>query len=99
MKSKQMLQMMATRCLEGGPMKRRQDARTILAMSSELDEEAARTYLERFVRKWELGEPSKRMPAPVRRRPMAPLEQRVHASLARPEEAKTAVLVIDVPAR
>ena len=99
MKSKQMLQMMATRCLEGGPMKRRQDARTILAISGGFDEETARTYLERFAKKWGLGEGAARAPAPVRRRPMTPLEQRVHASLARTDDAPAPVLVIDVPAR
>ena len=49
MKTRHTLQNLALRYLEGGPMRRRADAATLLEMAPDLSEEAARIYLERFV--------------------------------------------------
>lgn len=81
MKTRHTLQSLALRYLEGGPMRRRADAATLLEMAPDLSEESARIYLERFVAKWGLLEGESRPSAMIRRRPMSELEERVVAAL------------------
>ncbi len=81
MKTRHTLQNLALRYLEGGPMRRRADAATLLEMAPDLSEDSARIYLERFVAKWGLLEGESRPSAMIRRRPMSELEERVVAAL------------------
>lgn len=90
------LRRLATRYHDDGPARRRADARTILAILDELDDQAARVFFARFVQKWGLddeGEPQEPVaetpPAEiiplVRRRPMLDLERAVIEELERDE--------------
>lgn len=84
MKVQEMLRQLALRCEQDGPIRRQQDAATILSMVDALDEDAARTYLERFVDKWRLAPAREEHPAHsplARRRPMSDLERRVYLEL------------------
>ena len=98
MKLKEMVERVGERYAQTGPMSMRRDARALRAIASELDEAAARVYLDRFVTKWRLFETHGEgaSAAPIRRRPMPELEQRVHAALARDTPSTPPDIVIEV---
>lgn len=95
MNPKHMLYQLAQRYHDHGPIKRQQDAQVILQMIDAFDQDTARTYLERFVHKWNLlddpGKAAPQAPTPqlaaqpspssIRRRPMSELEQRIYHQL------------------
>ena len=105
MKVQHMLKQVAMRYESGGPISRQRDAAAILRLADALDEEGARTYLDRFIAKWRLdpeaGEAPLMQASPVvRRRPMPELEQRVYAELAlgaprAPQESSLPMLTIE----
>lgn len=90
MNAKPMLQQLAMRYHNHGPMRRQHDAQIILQMLDRLDDEGARIYMDNFVRKWNLlDDPSRASAQPaiktaIRRRPMSELEQRVYQQLITP---------------
>ena len=87
MKIREMLKQLAIRYEDGGPISRQRDAAALLRLADSLDEESARTYLDRFITKWRIEQvvneaPLMQASPVVRRRPMPELEQRIYAELA-----------------
>ena len=87
MKVREMLRQLAMRYEDGGPISRQRDAAALLRLADSLDEESARTYLDRFITKWRIEQvvneaPLRQASPVVRRRPMPELEQRIYAEIA-----------------
>lgn len=100
----QMLEQVARRyAVQEGPISRQRDAAALLRLAPALDEESARTYLERFITKWRIEQPGAKplaRHAPlIRRRPMPELERRVHMELAlgAPRGEQPIVITMDTP--
>ncbi len=99
MRASEMLRAVAQEYAQDGPMKQVQDARALLTLLPGLDEEGARVYLDRFMKKWAAPEP----PTPEevtasgfsRRRPMTDFERRVHARLLAKESPRELVIEFD----
>ena len=99
MRATEMLRAVALEHSEDGPMRQVQDARALLTLLPGLDEEGARVYLDRFMKKWAAPEP----PTPEevaasgfsRRRPMSEFERRVQARLLAKETPREIVIEFD----